>query len=333
MPAISPNRLVSAIISAVQDSGYSAVLLNSPRQHPRKFAVQFDDGNYRVVWVYAWTLTHGGRPSLANEYRIQMTTVSSPLAINPDGPTVLIGYEPDLELFAGFDLDRHKVFTTGSPSIQIDIRTVRKSLQDGMAFDRKSNDEIAIGFRPDQFVNYVRESGTLHRLGRQSGTFRLLAKASSLEDIQETELENLTSKPRRQIVQKVVKLARDANFRQQIMYAYGNRCAATRAQLKLVEAAHILPVGAPGSVDVVANGIALSPTYHRAYDHGLIYLTEHYEMRVNESKVAELMSIGRSGGLDTFRASLGQILLPPDRTQWPRKDFIREANRFRQIPS
>jgi hypothetical protein len=57
-----------------------------------------------VLSVYAWTLTFGGRPSLVNEYRIQMTSVESPLEIAVDGPTVLIGYEPTLRLFGGFDL-------------------------------------------------------------------------------------------------------------------------------------------------------------------------------------------------------------------------------------
>jgi putative restriction endonuclease len=56
------------------------------------------------------------------------------------------------------------------------------------------------------------------------------------------------------------------------MFAYGNRCAVTRVQLRLVDAAHILPVGTTGSADHVRNGIALSPTYHRAFDAGLIYL-------------------------------------------------------------
>jgi len=54
--------------------------------------------------------------------------------------------------------------------------------------------------------------------------------------------------------------------------AFMPRCAVTRIQLRLVEAAHILPVGAPGSIDHVCNGLALSPTFHRAFDDALIYL-------------------------------------------------------------
>jgi putative restriction endonuclease len=330
MPTIGPRSLVDAILSAIEASGFSAVLLSPIRDHPRKFAVSLPGTGALELWVYAWTLTHGGRPSLPDEYRIQMTTVSSPLAVNPRGPTVLIGYEPDLHLFAGFDLERHHTFTTGSPSVQIDIRTVRASLQDGLAFDRKSNQEIAVGIRPDQFVTYALNVSALHRLGRHAPTLALLNRASGLQSIPDAALAKL-SEPRRRIVQRISRLSRDANFRQQVVFAYDRRCAVTRAQLRLVDAAHILPVGAPGSTDEVVNGLALSPTYHRAFDNGLIYLTEEYEMKVNPSKVAELHVLNLAGGIDGFKAHLGRIFLPPDQRQRPKPELIRRANRYRLI--
>jgi len=330
MPAMSPRSLVEAVLSAIEASGFSAVLLSPIRDHPRKFALSLPSGEAVELWVYAWTLTHGGRPSMPNEYRIQMTTVASPLPLNPLGPTILIGYEPDLHLFAGFDLERHHTFTTGSPSVQIDIRTVRAALQDGLTFDRKSNQEIAVGIRPDQLVNYAFNAVALHRLGRHAPTFALMNRASGLQTIPDAELAQL-SEPRRRIVQQVSRLLRDANFRQQVLLAYDHRCAVTRAQLRLVDAAHILPVGAPDSTDAVTNGLALSPTYHRAFDSGLIYLTDTYEMKVNPAKEAELRALNLAGGIDRFKAPLGKILLPPDQRQRPRFDLIRKANRFRLI--
>jgi putative restriction endonuclease len=66
-----------------------------------------------------------------------------------DGPTVLIGYEPELNLFAGFDLQRHRTFTIGSPSAQIDREELRRAETEGLRFHRKSHDEIAVGIRPD----------------------------------------------------------------------------------------------------------------------------------------------------------------------------------------
>ncbi|MBN1362922.1 MAG: HNH endonuclease [Sedimentisphaerales bacterium] len=99
-----------------------------------------------------------------------------------------------------------------------------------------------------------------------------------------------------------------------------------------MDAAHILPVGADGSSDDVSNGIALSPTYHRAYDQGLIYLTDNLEMRVNPVKERELVRLRLHGGLEQFKSFLGrQILLPPDRRQWPADQYIAKANVFRGI--
>lgn len=330
MPALSPRQLVQAIIDAFQESGHSGVLITSIREHPRKFAIATPDGNHMILWVYAWTLTHGGRPSLPHEFRIQMTTVASPLSQNPTGPTVLIGYEPNVNAFAGFDLSRHQTFTRGSPSVQIDIRTIRQALQDGLAFDRKTNEEIAVAIRADQFMNYVYNAETLHRLGKQAQTFGLLRKASSLQIIAEPDFTGLTQN-RQRIIHAVSRLSRLANFREQVRNAYGQRCAVTRMQLRLVDAAHVLPIGAPGSVDDVRNGIALSPTYHRAYDNGLIYLDDTFHMRLNPEKEKALASLHLVGGIADLKAALGKIHMPHDKRQWPHPRFIDQANRYRGI--
>jgi putative restriction endonuclease len=266
-----------------------------------------------------------------------MTSVSSPLAPNPNGPTVLIGYDPNLQMLAGFDLARHRTFTQGSPSVQIDIRVVQQAQQDGLAFDRKDNRELAIGIRPDQFLTYINNAAALHRQGADAQTFEPLTTAAAAPRLTRDEEEELDrqlsglTQPRRQLVQEVRRLSRLAAFRRQVLFAYGSQCAVTRAQLRLVDAAHILPVGAPGSIDHVCNGIALAPTYHRAYDNGLIFLDEAYEMRINDEKVQALRAQSLIGGLVAFRQPLGRIFLPPDRNQWPTLALIRKANAFRQI--
>jgi len=331
VPATQPEVLVDAILEAIQESGHSAVLISGIRQHPRKFLITTQDRGETYLFVFAWTLTHGGRTRLPDEYRIQMTSVDSPLQISTEGRTILIGYEPNLKMFAGFDLNRHSTFTTGSPSVQIDIRAVRRALDDGIAFDRKSNDEIAIGIRPDQLLNYALNASHLHKYGKETATLRLLTKASSLQKIPSADLEAL-SEARQRIVQTVSRLSRAANFRLQVLNAYGNRCAVTRAQLRLVDAAHILPVGAPGSADHIRNGLALSPTLHRAYDAALIYLTEDLEMKLNTKREAELRGSRLDTGLEEFTKLLGKIHLPADRRQWPDASFISKANRYRLIP-
>ncbi len=318
------------MINAVEESGCSAALVSGVQAHPRRFVVSLPDGCHSDLRVYAWTLTHGGRANLPHEYRVQMTSVVSPLQLAPAGPIVLLGYEPGMKMFAGFDLRRHSVFTPGSPSVQIDIRTVQAALQNGLAFDRKSNSEIAVGIRPDQFMTYALNAEQLHKYGADASILRLLTRASSLEELPEQDLSKL-AKPRKRIVETVSRMARSGSFRQQVLQAYDHRCAVSRRQLRLVDAAHVLPVGAPGSSDDVRNGIALSPTYHRAFDRGLIYLNETRRMRINPERASDLERLELDAGLPDFIASLGRIHLPPDRRQWPNLGLIRKANRFRRI--
>ncbi len=103
-------------------------------------------------------------------------------------------------------------------------------------------------------------------------------------------------------------------------------------QLRLIDAAHILPVGATDSNDEVNNGLCLSPTYHRAYDRRLIYLDENLVMRVNPVTEGALVALGLDGGLADFKNYLGRrIHLPADRNQWPARNLIRKANQFRGI--
>lgn len=199
-----------------------------------------------------------------------------------------------------------------------------------MAFSHKNNEEIAVGIRPDQFLNYVFNAVALHEYGVDLPTYSLLLKATQLEDIRPQEMEPLAQE-RQRIVEAVSRYARESSFRRQVMDAYGSRCAVTRAQLNLVDAAHIVPVKAQG-IDDVSNGIALSPTIHRAYDNSLIYLDTKYYMRLNGQKVDELRSQRLEGGLDDLRGYLdSQIHLPVDKDQWPNPELIGRANKLRRI--
>ncbi len=331
MPRFDPSLLVKVVIDALDEGDASAILISSPQGNPRHFIVQSNHTSFEL-WAYIWTLTHGGgaaRP--VNEYRIQITGVQPPIAENPSGPTLLLGYEPNLGCFAGFDLEKHKTFSTRSPSIQIPITTLHDALQHGFSFTTKGNDEIAIGIRPDQFLAYCLNANRLHKEGASAQMVDLLTKAASLEDIETTEIEQMPL-DRKRIITEVSRSSRDSSFRRKVVAAYERRCAVTRIQLRLVDAAHILPVGAEGNADEISNGLCLSPTYHRAYDRALIYLDESLRMQINPEKEKELISAGLSGGLANFKTALAtRIHLPQDKAQWPNIDYIRAANTFRSI--
>ena len=268
---------------------------------------------------------------MPNEYRIQMTTVESPLAINEAGFTILVGYEPNLNVFAGYDLSRHATFTAGSPSVQVRRTTLNRALQNGLAFETKSNDEIVIGIRSDLLQFYSYHAAELHRFGDNAYALATLKRASELESISDDDVSSLPAE-RQRLVRETSRWSRSRGFSQQVLNAYGNRCAVTRWQLRLVEAAHILPVKAGSeSIDHVQNGIALSPTYHRAFDRGLIYLDDDMVMRINHSVVAELGGLNLDAGLSELESSLGEIHLPHDSRQRPDPHFIRLANEHRGI--
>lgn len=332
MPAISPSALVEQILNSIQQSGgVGAYVSESVREHPRKFVVNFQNETY-TLWVYIWTLTHGGRVLLPDEFRIQMTSVSSPLPLNPTGLTVLMGYYPSLDMFAGFDIVRHRLFTDGSPSVQINLSAIHSALQNGLSFTKKDNDEIAVGIRPDQFMHYCLNSMLLHENGGDVGVAELLNLAVELEEVSEQDVSALASN-RRFIVENIRRYSRDANFRKSIMNAYESRCAVSRLQLRLVDAAHILPVASEGSSDHVTNGIALSSLFHKAFDNRLIYLDEDYVMRLNSTKADELRSSHLHDGIDQITRFLGtRVHLPADANQRPRREFIQMANKYRRIP-
>ena len=127
-------------------------------------------------------------------------------------------------------------------------------------------------------------------------------------------------------------VARTRQPRRRIIQAYSSTCAVTGIQLRLVDAAHILPVGADGSTDDTGNGICLSATFHRAFDSALIFLDETYFMRLNTAKAEELAAQNLAGGRNLITAYLDRpITLPKAQSSWPDVGLIRKANEFRQI--
>ncbi|MGI8603292.1 MAG: HNH endonuclease [Verrucomicrobiales bacterium] len=329
MAAVPAEEIVVAILDALTESGAQAQLTSRPITHPRTFQVIYDGASI-PLWIYIWTITHGGATRSPEEYRIQMTTVTPPLAMNPKGRTLLLGWNPEHEVFGGFDINRHREgFRRGSNSVQISLSTLLAARSFGWGFYTNQFAEIAVAFKPAEFVNYMQNAQALHAQGARA--VGVLNRVVRMEPIPAKEIAALPA-PRKRIVETISRLARASNFHDQIVSAYDQRCAVTRVQLKLVDAAHILPVGAEGSTDSVRNGICLAPTYHRAFDGGLIYLTPELQMKLNETKLGKLVSLNLAGGLDQFRHYLDQeIFLPANPHQRPALEYINKANAFRRI--
>jgi putative restriction endonuclease len=138
------------------------------------------------------------------------------------------------------------------------------------------------------------------------------------------------SKQRQVAIIQLNKKLRDASFKARVLNAYGNKCAFSGLQLKLVDAAHILPVSYDTSTDDTSNGIALSALYHRAYDKGLVTFNEQYQTIINSVEIKKLKEIGLDGGMDKFIKDLRPIInVLPSVTDRPNINFIKEANKLR----
>jgi putative restriction endonuclease len=334
VPRIPKRELLRRFELAIQDSGARLIYRSTPGQHPASYTIAHRDGRTSRVLVYIWNMTHGGgaaRP--AHEYRIQITGV--PQFENRRGEkTLILGWSEDFEVFAGFDYRRHAGVLGASPSMQISQDALRAAQMRGFAPNEKGNGETAIAFRPEFAEAYVEHLNALHDTGAVPAEAAILERISEApEAVADADIDATVAPARRVEIVETRRAARDAQFRRKVLTAYGHRCAMCGVQLRLLDAAHVLPVGEPGSTDDTNNGVALCALHHRAYDRALVAFDPAYAIRVNEKQAAELIALSLSGGLGQFRAALKpNLLLPPDPRDHPRPALVRAANRARGWP-
>ncbi|GAB3829174.1 HNH endonuclease [Hymenobacter jeollabukensis] len=113
---------------------------------------------------------------------------------------------------------------------------------------------------------------------------------------------------------------RSGLFKRVVLDAYDHTCAVTGLKLSstrsaapnpLLDACHIVP-WAVSQDDSLPNGLALTPTLHRAFDRHLFYIDEDYRVRVAEG-FRELA--GAAHGLRQFEGQ--RLHLPANPTWYP----------------
>lgn len=328
MARLSKIDLLNAILSAVSESNWNTALLDT--QHPFRILVYNEQESYRVR-IYIWNITHGGgskRPT--DEYRIQITSGVTQFFQDAGEKTLILGWWEEAEIFAGFDFSKHTTPLGASPSFQIRKACLDLAYTNGFAPCLKETEEIAIAFRPDFMMEYIRHLETLHSFGINAVDFdRLNQVAIAPDDISDADLSVLAVE-RRIVAASVKRRLRAANFRARVLAAYNHRCAFCGIQLNLVQAAHIVPVYHDGGNDETYNGIAACYLHHAAYDQSLITFDEQFNIHINQRKTAHLEARKRADGLDAFRAALRPlIILPPARSDRPRAEVIQLANEIR----
>ncbi|MDF3029207.1 MAG: endonuclease [Fluviicola sp.] len=109
---------------------------------------------------------------------------------------------------------------------------------------------------------------------------------------------------------------RGGMFKREVPKIYGYQCAISGMRIEsstnaqMIDACHIIPF-ALSKDDTITNGIALSPNLHRAYDRGLITITEDYLVKISPaiSENDSPYSLGQFNGK--------RILLPENSRYYP----------------
>ncbi|MCE2504477.1 MAG: HNH endonuclease [Chlorobi bacterium] len=193
----------------------------------------------------------------------------------------------------------------------------------------KGNREIAIAFRPDFFVEYVRNLEFLHSFGESETDLDVLEEVSERpEEVNDAVVETVTQE-RQTAVINIKEKIRDNSFKSRVLRSYGQMCAMCGIQLKLIDAAHIIPVEHDGT-DQISNGMAICALHHRAFDRSLITVNDKYQIIYNTDKMDKFKEIGLDGGMDKFIKNLRAVIhLPPAVNDRPHVDYIRKGNEIR----
>lgn len=116
---------------------------------------------------------------------------------------------------------------------------------------------------------------------------------------------------------------RSGIFKREVPKIYNNTCAISElrvdiiANVSMIDACHIVPFS-EGYNDTLTNGIALCPNLHRAFDRGLIAISDDYSVLVKSTFIENTTSVFN---LCQFNGK--KILLPHKKEHFPSLENIR----------
>ena len=325
--ALTPEKadLLGRIEDGLRLSGWRIIWLND--DHPAR--ARLIRGDARIDgWIHIWNLTSGGRPaSRPLERRIQPTGIGDQFRASPGMRTLILGWSQEASVFAAFDYRYHSGQLGNSPSIQTDLPALEAASAHGLGVYAKSTGELSIAVRADMLGIYFEQMQELHASGRNAAELDALRQMAS--DPLDMEPDDLPAS-RRMVMTTTLRLLRDRRFGENVLKAYKHRCAMCGIQLRLLDAAHVLPVAHPDSNDQVTNGVALCALHHRSYDAALVTFDASYAIKLSAAVTADLRAKGRSGGLAGFRSALRPALIVPTRiASRPSAAMIGKANALR----
>lgn len=339
MPGIRFAQLVDEFITTIER--FSATVLRTEIRGNRPARLRVITGERTTDCIlFLWTITPGGggpgvRPE--HERRIQITNVVR-MPLLPGVRTLLGGWSQEHGVYAFWDARRHLRFSRRSPSLQVDSHTLETAGSVGIATQlrpTREGEEVVVGVAPGSLLWYVQNGLPLHNAEDDATAVVELVRASPEEersflDSAQTEIQSA----RRYDLVETIRAYRDSQFRPAVLQAYAYRCAVCNCDLKLVDAAHIVPVVHLTSTDDVTNGIALCRLHHGAFDNGLLGVQSDYRVIINPDMVNRLHKINLDTALEEFKSRLPKtIRVPTVMEARPSRASFRLALELRNWPS
>jgi putative restriction endonuclease len=324
------STLADLFIAELEKAGAVVLVASGVRSRPLVLSVNVDDTAYQLE-VYLWTITGGGKGrNRPREFRVQLTDKDRKppkFVLKAGVRTIVGGWHEDSGVFAFWDVRRHLFVHGKSSSCHISLDTLEEASTIGMATAVRNvaeGEEISIAVQPDYLLWYIREYERLYDCGPEVEQAAELVEASP-EDVREFIDGALSDDAagRRYKVTSVVRAFREARFRPAVLRAYGWRCSLTGVALRLVDAAHIIPVSDPRSTDETRNGIALNPLLHRAYDFGLLGLLPGGRTAINQRLLSALQKQRLGDGVDLVRRMIPlEMRMPGSPDQRPPDEYL-----------
>ncbi|HEY5314067.1 MAG TPA: HNH endonuclease [Pirellulales bacterium] len=313
-------QLVDKFVDQLERS--AATVIRLPNDGSKRLArLRAVTGNATTdCLLFLWTITPGGggagvRP--ANERRIQVTNVAN-FPLEPGTRTLIGGWSEEFDVWCFWDVRRHTRFSHRSPSWQVTSETLEMASQVGIATYLRSSaqgQEVVVSVNADSLLWYVERGEPIHNSEADSVGVSLFADSGPDIPVEEREfIDESTSEDqaaRRFELVTTMRAYRDAKFTPEVLRAYRYKCAVCQCALKLVDAAHIVPVSYPDSTDEITNGLALCRLHHGAYDTGLMGIQSTYRIVTNPAYGNRLSTLQLDMGLEEFKSRLPETITVP----------------------
>jgi len=160
---------------------------------------------------------------------------------------------------------------------------------------------------------------------KENITYSAKVKAQILYDPEENyarrvvkQIEKISNESREEFL-----VLRSSVFRKAILEIYNNQCSVSGLKVadaknrSLVDACHIMPFAETYN-DSIRNGLALSPTFHRAFDRGLIAISNKYKVIVHP----KLKDFNPDSGIRQYENH--DIILPQEEKFYPSLKSLQE---------